>query len=747
MSLSFVPPVLFFPPAAFALAGGETPAFTPLTLLPYAVATALGTAVFFLLRALSARKAGNKPTDEMKSYIEQEKIINACLKLALSSGTQQEVSDAILKIIGEQLNADRCYIFHYADGTVSNTSEWCAPGIVPQKDNLQDVPDSCISRWTQAFKEHRVIRTDDLLHDTAVEFADSREILMAQGIQTLLITGIWTKNKLWGFVGIDFVKSVHKFTATDERMIQAASNIFELYLERTDAINTLKASEAQKSLILDSIQIPILMYDKRAKLIALNQKAVSIAGIPREEVLKMPCNTYFCGRKTIDENCPVRQCIRSKQPISYELAVAGREYLNSTSPILNSAGEVEYILSNSIDMTAHNRDKRSLVKAMEDAKAAYKAKSIFLATVSHEIRTPLNAVIGYSDLSQRADVSKEENLENLKNINIAANALLSLINDVLDLSKLESGQLKMEKTPADMETVLRDILSIFKYRVQKQGLKLSLNLAPDMPQPVVDIMRLKQVLINIIGNAVKFTDKGGVAVNVRFDKTSEKTGNLSFTIKDTGMGIAPEYIDKIFDPFERQPQHIAGGFNSFEGTGLGLPISQRLVKEMGGELSVTSVLKEGSEFSVIIPNLEYVSRSGQPAVNNSTPRPDLAGFAALKVLVVDDVEMNLKVMAAILKKLGITPVLSLSAKEALEEIRKSKPDIILTDIWMPNISGEEFAKLVREEPNGQGVPVIAVTADSQTLNFGDTFNDVILKPINMDKITELLNKFRIASSR
>ncbi len=679
---------------------------------------------------------------ELQTTVEHERIVNECLKFALSGSDIQSLSDAALEIMGMQLGADRSYIFVY-DGVraeINNTAEWCADGIEPQRLFLQNVPDDCVYHWTKAFSEGRLVSTDNLAEDDTPEFLDSRPVLQAQGIKTLLTAGIWSAGRLWGFVGIDFVKKAHIFTDADRNMLQSIAKIFELFLEGRRVIEVLEYSEAEKSLMLDSIQIPILMYDKKGLLTRANPAAAKMMDMPLDEMLGKngEQKKIFAG----DSEMHIMKCVYGNRPVSFESAVNSREYLNLAYPISDKGGKVANAIVSSVDMTDFNENNRKLVKAVEAAKAADKAKSLFLATISHELRTPLNAVIGYSELSQARGISESERIDNLKNINISANALLTLVNDVLDLSKLESGQMEMVKTPTDMREMANELLGIFRFRTEKAGISISAEVSPEMPPLMLDTLRLKQVLVNIMGNAVKFTDHGGVSLEVLFVRTARTSGLLSISVSDTGMGIHPEYIEKIFNPFERQPQNLVKGLNAYEGTGLGLAISQRLMREMGGSIQVESRLGEGSKFTMSIPNVE-VSDVEAPSSARTLRDPfaSKVSFSDAEILIVDDVIMNLNVLEAILKKLGVKVERASSGKEALEKAKTRRPSLILTDLWMPEMNGEEFARLAKADPSLSGIPIVVVTADTQMEDADRVFDDALLKPITVLKVDAILHKY------
>lgn len=686
-----------------------------------------------------------KTQNELKSYIEQERIVNECLRIVLRNDESEIVVNEVLKTIGEQMHADRCYIFEYDDKSaeINNTFEWCANLTIPQKDSLKNLPDSNVEEWTREFRKRNIVYTNDLVSDTTEQFKSARPVLERQDIKALIVAGIWQRGKLWGFVGVDFVKNPHRFTEIDKNMIESASNILELYLNKRRSMEILEQSELQKSLILESVQIPVMLFDSEGILIDVNSAGVKIVSgnKSKEEILSEPCYVNYCGGRLFDSNCPVKRCIKSGKTESVELNMNGRDFLISASPVLDKNGKIINVIKSCVDLTEIYESKREIEKAMEAAKAADRAKSLFLATISHELRTPLNSVIGFSELSQNDEIDNAERIENLKNINFSANALLNLVNDVLDISRLEAGQMEIVKAPMDMHSLSAEIAGIFKFRAKKQGISISVYIPSNFPILMLDSLRIKQVLLNVVGNAVKFTDKGGVEIFFSFEAENDKRGNLKIKVSDTGMGIESEYLERIFKPFERQPAGGAiRGTYAYEGTGLGLPISQRLISKMGGNITVESESGKGSVFTINIPNVECFS--GEILEKTNKQIAEFSDFSSSpEVLIVDDVPMNLKVLEAVLKRFKVRVIACNSAKEALKKLNEGVVSLILTDLWMPEMSGEELAKIIKDDPRTNKIPVIAVTADTQAHQNKEFFDGFLLKPISTLTISEILSKY------
>ncbi|MBP3393891.1 MAG: response regulator, partial [Lentisphaeria bacterium] len=338
-----------------------------------------------------------------------------------------------------------------------------------------------------------------------------------------------------------------------------------------------------------------------------------------------------------------------------------------------------------------------------------------------------------------ADVAPGERQEYLNSINCAGNALLDLVNGVLDLSRLEADQVKLDYQPVDLKRLIRDIVGVFRLRAVEKNLYLQVDDSGLPPVLYLDDLRIRQILLNLTGNALKFTHSGGVNVTAMFRFAEEAgVGTLIFDITDTGIGIRPEKIAQIFDPFVQDSG--TRGTRVYEGAGLGLAISKRLVEKMGGTISVASIPGKGSTFTVKLENVKYsFPASGEAAkAGAAQSSPAVPASQCIRALLVDDVPMNLKVLQAMLKKLDVNCVLAESAEKALEILQQGwQFDIILTDLWMPGLSGSAFADLLKRNEQTAGIPVVAVTADTQiTSEDAQKFRQVLTKPITRQALID-----------
>jgi len=377
-----------------------------------------------------------------------------------------------------------------------------------------------------------------------------------------------------------------------------------------------------------------------------------------------------------------------------------------------------------------------LEDALERAHAAEKARSMFFSIVSHDIRTPLNAILGYSELLQKGTMSQAERETSLKAICASGTTLLQLVNDVLDLAKMDAGKMTLRPEPVLLDQLTDEVFSSFWRDASEKGIRLD-NRTGSVPTVMLDGHRFRQILFNLVGNAVKFTKRGAVTVAASYSGTT-----LEVSVSDTGCGIPPDMLTRILDPFVQvqDPSHAA---DRSGGTGLGLSICKRLVEVMGGELRADSEIGRGSAFTAVIPNVVVSTLKTEPVEGKGTS-------GALKnlpkhVLVVDDSSVNRSVLAALLKWIGVAAVDfagdGVEALAALDSAEKNgiPYDFVFSDFWMPNMNGLEFIEKLRADSRFSRLRTFAVTADSEFRrdNRSSLFNGILLKPLTYKMLVDV----------
>ncbi|MBU5614093.1 ATP-binding protein [Geomonas azotofigens] len=378
-----------------------------------------------------------------------------------------------------------------------------------------------------------------------------------------------------------------------------------------------------------------------------------------------------------------------------------------------------------------------LAVAKEGAEAANRAKSLFLANMSHEIRTPLNAILGFSQIVLHEPKLSPENRHNLETVNRSGEHLLALINDVLDMAKIESGRMTVETAPFDLAGLLGEETEMLTPKARAKGLQLVLELDPGLRRYLLgDVGKLRQIVINLLGNAIKFTDKGGVSLRAR---TPEREGQvwLELDVEDSGPGLAPEEVQNVFGAFEQAEV----GRRTEGGTGLGLAISRQFAHLMGGNLTVTSVQGHGACFHLVLP-LAEAERPVVPAAPGGVPRIARlqAGQQGWRVLVVDDRDTNREILVKMLGPVGFETIESKDGAEAVEAFKTQAPHLVLMDVVMPVMDGREATRHIRALPEGKEVPIIAVSASVFEEQLREVMeagaDDFLRKPFREEELLE-----------
>jgi PAS domain S-box-containing protein len=388
-----------------------------------------------------------------------------------------------------------------------------------------------------------------------------------------------------------------------------------------------------------------------------------------------------------------------------------------------------------IDISAQKRMEQELVAARIAAEDANHAKSQFLSSISHELRTPLNGVLGYAQILLREQNFAAEHRHNLRAIESCGQHLLTLINDVLDLAKIESGKIDIDEQPCDLFDLLDNVSNIIRERIDSKGLTYRLEIGASVPAVIrTDAVKLRQILVNLLGNAVKFTAHGEVAMRVVIARNGSE---LLFEVHDTGIGIASEKQSEIFFPFH-QVGKVAGG------TGLGLPISQRLCEAMGGSLQVTSTLGVGSCFSFTQP-LKISLRAFMPQPQHAGHQwIDTAGRATT-VMVVDDNQVNRQVLAGMLRASGIGIVEAEHGQDALDKLRKNPLPLVLMDVRMPVMDGFAATQAIKADPQLRDTIVVAVSAsvfpDVVERMRAQGCDDFVSKPVRIGELLAVVAKY------
>jgi PAS domain S-box-containing protein len=396
-----------------------------------------------------------------------------------------------------------------------------------------------------------------------------------------------------------------------------------------------------------------------------------------------------------------------------EMAFSGtggqRYYLSAKFPITDARGAITGVCAMNTDITARKETEQALARAKEVAEAANIAKSAFLANMSHEIRTPMNGILGMAGLLRREGVTPAQ-AARLDKIDTAAQHLLAIINDILDISKIEAGKFELEAVPVVIDSLLANVTSILAERARDKNISLRVESAPLPASLTGDATRLQQVLLNYVSNAIKFTEQGMVTLRTLKQEETDESVLLRFEVEDTGIGIAPEVVTRLFSAFEQADSSMT---RKYGGTGLGLAITRRLALLMGGEAGVESAPGAGSTFW-FTARLKKGDEAGvvQPAINAAAEMLIRQNHQGRRILVVDDEPMNREVAQNLLESVGLKVDTAKDGEEAVALACETEYAVILMDVQMPTMNGLDATRLLRQMPCYRETPIIAVTANA-----------------------------------
>lgn len=507
---------------------------------------------------------------------------------------------------------------------------------------------------------------------------------------------------------------------------------------KSNAIKLIESEQKNKSL-LDLAGEGIFGLDNNARFTFLNPMACKLLGYEDQELLI----GKYIYETILDSE------INKKSILSKKLMILKEDSLNLkkknkelfpidyvSTPIYNKSNFLNGSVVVFNDRTNRNKHENQLKKAIKDAKAANHSKSIFLANMSHELRTPLNAILGFTELLMHSNTMKVKEKENLRTIENSGKHLLSLINEILELSKIEAGKIIICSIDFDLYNSLENINQMFSSRYEEKGIDFKVNISKNVPRYInCDEQRLRQIIINLLGNALKFTKKGNVSLNVEI-----KNECLYCEVVDTGIGIEEKDKELIFKPFEQI------NFKSYtnNSTGLGLCITKELVKRMGGSISVYSELNKGSKFVFSVDYVQVKKSNTIKSKKNFSVISCEKTSKIYSILVVDDIKANRDLLVQNLEIFGFHIFQAKNSFEAISAFNAEDIDLIYMDILMPDVDGIEITKIIRKTSKGKNVPIVAVSAhvykEGEKKAFNAGVDSFIAKPLVQKDIVNSLVK-------
>lgn len=531
--------------------------------------------------------------------------------------------------------------------------------------------------------------------------------------------------------------------------------------DRRLAQEALQQQQESLQVIFDASPVGMVLLDESMTITKVNDVATKLVNKNMSEMIDMPPGQAIgcihaqeapngCGSGLTCPLCPIRDVFQrvfdTNQPIrgveaQPALLVKGvlvQPWLEiNASPLIMTGGR--YVIASISNITERKRAQEALQQAKAAAEAANKAKTSFLANMSHEIRTPLTAILGFSEMLNDSSASPDEQDEWLDAISRNAKHLLLLISDVLDVSRIEADKLELYAAPCNVAIVISEVASMIRPRAQHQGLGLAVDYNSPLPETIiVDDAHLRQVLVNLLGNAIKFTDQGGITITATFlpDWRPDESG-LQIDVADTGVGIDPAHLEHLFEPFYQADVSVS---RRHGGTGLGLAISKQIISAMGGEITVTSTPDVGSMFSIIIPtgDLEGVAILAEPAeavrqAGPAKPQPSAGQrLDGVRILLAEDGADNRRLLVALLERAGGSVVAVSNGRLVVQRAQEEDFDLVLMDVQMPVVDGLQATRMLRSL--GLSIPIVALTAHAlsgirdECLAAGCT--DYLTKPID-----------------
>lgn len=593
----------------------------------------------------------------------------------------------------------------------------------------------------------------------ALDGEDSATTLVGGSIVTVpLLRG----NSQWGLMHFQF--GVAKSISWLDRLRQGPFSLmafiglislpmFYFYLGKMlKELNPSAAVPGRVRSALDTIAESLLVIDSRRNVVLANAAFADLNGKPAEDLLGIAADTLSWIQ--VDEESPSypwEQAYETGQPTRMDMVGytdkegEARKFIVNCSPVMGAKGKVGGVLISMDDVTLLEEKELLLRQSMEEAEAANEAKTAFLSNMSHEIRTPMTAILGFTEVLKRgldpAEVDRQRHLNTILN---SGTHLLELINDVLDLSKVESGAMEVERIECKAAYIANEVAHVLKVKAREKEIDLKVVVENELPAHIIsDPSRLRQIITNLVGNAIKFTEEGGVTIALEY-KDDDTDPRMLIKVSDSGIGMNEKQLASIFEAFVQADASIT---RRFGGTGLGLSISRQLALAMEGDIIVTSELGKGSTFMLTVPvgDISDVPMLSVEDVFKSFSEVEINAakdwtFPACRALVVDDGPENRELLTVVLEELGITIETGENGKEGLDSALSKEYDIILMDIQMPVMDGYEAVAAMRK--SGIELPIVALTANAmkgyeqRVLEAG--FSHYMTKPIDLDHLTNLL---------
>lgn len=655
----------------------------------------------------------------------------------LNTVSEADFFTKVFEDIGQTTNASRVYLFERSlDGFWSNIFEWCSEGVDPFINHLQGLDETY---KTYRYFFHTLLKGERHIYDDISLMPKALyDFLAGQDIRSIFVVPLYENDRVASFFGFDICKKPVKWQPEVIDIFVAMGNLLSSAIGHFHIKKQLEDQSREFQGVLDAFPDPIYISDMKTHELLFCNKVIS-ESFPSDNIKDQPCYKRFQGLDEPCSFCTNERLEKENLPIAWvhKNLIIQRD-LRVIDCCVEWQGRKKAHLSAAQDITELLEVKRCELVARE----SNVAKNAFLANMSHEFRTPLNGIAGVVRLAKehgRVNNSDATMQDYLSKIHASTTTLSSLVNNLLDYLNFDSATFTLDTAPFSISIVLQNIIDTFEPLLEEKGLFVNCSIDDNLPQSIIgDVSRLTQVLMNLVSNSIKFTREGGITLDFCIHEKADEKITLDIHIKDTGIGIKKEKCETLFQAFS---QVDASFTRDYGGAGMGLAISYKLIKLMGGDISVESVYRQGSVFTIRIPFcLPNNSEQAQ-----EIPEPEDNPLRGTHILVTEDNEINQMIIEDILLGAGSVVDIANNGEQALAMVKKTKYNLVLMDIQMPVMDGITATKFIRHTHTAKQLPIIALTAHamqedkSQSVEAG--MQGHITKPIDAKVLISILYKW------